>query len=245
LDSALVGRGLARSRAEARELICNGQVSVSGVPAVKPSRMVSADDSIDVSGSVCPYVSRAGIKLAAALDAFAIDPAGCAALDVGASTGGFTDCLLQRGAAHVVAVDVGHNQLHARLASDSRVALREGVNARQLKPSDFETAFDLVVADLSFISLTLVLPALAPLLRPSGRMVCLVKPQFEVGPDRIGKRGIVRDPAARHDSVAKVLRCAEGAGLAASGRITSPIRGAEGNEEFLVHLCLAKRDTET
>jgi len=236
LDIALVRRGLARSRAEAHTLVDAGQVLVSGRAAAKPSLRVSSTDLLEVSGARCPYVSRAGLKLQAALDTFAIPVAHAAALDIGASTGGFSDCLLQRGAGRVDAIDVGHGQLAPALASDPRLHYREGVNARFLSPADFPALFDIVVADLSFISLALVLPVLPPLLRPGGHVVCLVKPQFEVGVRGLGKGGIVRDPQAQEGALERVRQAARTAGLCARGCRDSPLLGSEGNREFLLWL---------
>ena len=235
LDRALVRRGLARSRTEAQALIGAGQVTAAGVPAVKPSLLVPEDVPLEV-GERLPYVSRAGLKLEAALAAFPIPVAGRVALDVGASTGGFTDCLLQRGTKRVVAIDVGHGQMAPLVAADPRVECREGVNARAVVPSDFDGPFDVIVADLSFISLTLVLPALSPLLHPDGDCVCLVKPQFEVGAGKLGKGGVVRDADAREDAVARVAAAARAQGLTERGRIVSPILGGAGNVEYLLWL---------
>jgi 23S rRNA (cytidine1920-2'-O)/16S rRNA (cytidine1409-2'-O)-methyltransferase len=176
------------------------------------------------------------LKLEAALDAFAVDPSGGRWLDVGASTGGFTDCLLQRGARRVVAVDVGHNQLDYRVRTDPRVEAREGVNARYLTPADFGAPFDGAVIDVSFISLRLILPAVAPLVAPGGHVVALVKPQFEVGRGEVGKGGIVRDDAKRRRVVDEITQFACALGLAPVGAIESPIEGAEGNREFLLAL---------
>lgn len=236
LDKALVRRGLARSRTEAQSFISAGQVTAAGVVAVKPSLPVAEDMPLEIVGERRPYVSRAGLKLAAALDAFGIPVAGRTALDVGASTGGFTDCLLQRGIKRVVAIDVGHGQMAPALAADPRVERREGVNARAVSPADFDGPFDVLVADLSFISLTLVLPALAPLLPPDGDMICLVKPQFEVGADKLGKGGLVRDAADREQAVARVVEAARAQGLTEQGRIVSPILGGAGNTEYLLWL---------
>jgi 23S rRNA (cytidine1920-2'-O)/16S rRNA (cytidine1409-2'-O)-methyltransferase len=241
LDRALAARGLARSRTEAQFLIAAGQVRVDGQPAEKASQPVADEAALSVEGPRSPYVSRGGLKLAAALEAFSVSVAGRAALDVGASTGGFTDCLLQWGAARVVCVDAGHGQMVPALAADPRVQSREGVNARFLKPADFDSPFDLIVADLSFISLTLVLPALAPLLRPDGDMIVLVKPQFEVGPAHLGKGGIVRDPKRREEAVQRVATSAAALGLETRGRVPSPILGGDGNEE---HLLWLKRGAE-
>ncbi len=236
LDIALVRRGLARSRAEAHALVAAGQVTVSGRVAAKRSLLVSADDILEVSGARCPYVSRAGWKLEAALDTFAISVTQCIALDIGASTGGFSDCLLQRGAARVDAVDVGHGQLAPSLASEPRLFYREGVNARGLSPADFSAPFDIIVADLSFISLTLILPVLPPLLTPGGHVVCLVKPQFEVGVHGLGKGGIVRDPQAQAGALERVRQGARAARLGERGCRDSPIAGEGGNREFLLWL---------
>ncbi|MBV9849347.1 MAG: TlyA family RNA methyltransferase [Armatimonadetes bacterium] len=236
LDRALATRGLARSRTEAQALILAGQVRVDGRPAEKAGQKVTDGAALSVEGERLPYVSRGGLKLAAALDAFGVPVAGRMALDVGASTGGFTDCLLQGGAARVAALDAGHGQMAPEIAADSRVQSREGVNARSLSPADFDAPFDLVVADLSFISLTLVLPALAPLLRPDGDMILLVKPQFEVGQGGVGKGGVVRDPSLREGAVRRVSEAAATLGLATRGRISSPIKGGDGNEEYLLWL---------
>ncbi len=236
LDLALVRRGLARSRAEAQALLHAGQVSVSGCPVAKPSLLVSDTDRLEVSGTRCPYVSRAGLKLEAALETFGIAVSQRSALDIGASTGGFSDCLLQRGAARVDAVDVGHGQLAPSLASEPRLCYREGINARALSPADFPAPFDLVVADLSFISLTLIVPVLPPLLRPHGDIVCLVKPQFEVGAHHLGKRGIVRSPQAQQAALEQVRESARAAGLQERGCRDSPILGSGGNREFLLWL---------
>ena len=236
LDKALVARGLCRSRAEAQARIAAGAVSVAGRVARKASLDIGEDGALSVAEDGPRWVSRGALKLEAALTQFGVAVAGCAALDVGASTGGFTECLLRRGAASVHAIDVGHGQMVSTLAADPRVRLREGVNARSLAPSDFPHPFGLIVADLSFISLTLVLPALAPLLGEDGDLVCLVKPQFEVGPAKLGKGGIVRDAGARAEAVTRVVAAARACGLAERGRMPSPIEGGEGNREFLVWL---------
>ncbi|MGO8672382.1 MAG: TlyA family RNA methyltransferase [Capsulimonadaceae bacterium] len=233
LDRALVAAGLVKSRTEAQGLIAAGAVTVDGNPARKASLDVADSAGLRVSAPVCPYVSRGGLKLAAALDAFGVRVGGRRCLDIGASTGGFTDCLLQRGAAHVTAIDVGHGQMSTGLACDPRVSLREGVNARSLAPEDFDSPFDIVTADLSFISLTLVLPALAPLAGPEADFILLVKPQFEVGPAGVGKGGIVRSDSLREGAFDRVVLSANAAGLSLRGRISSPITGGDGNEEYL------------
>jgi len=236
LDKALVERGLCRSRGEAQAKIDAAEVTVAGVIAVKPSLDVAEGALLAVLDAGPRWVSRGALKLDAALTSFALDVKGRRALDVGASTGGFTEVLLARGAASVHAVDVGHGQMVAALSSDPRVVSREGVNARTLSPNDFPHPFQIIVADVSFISLTLILPALGPLLDEGGDLVCLVKPQFEVGPAHLGKNGIVRDPKARTAALSRVADAAQALGLLEQGRRDSPIAGSEGNSEFLLWL---------
>jgi 23S rRNA (cytidine1920-2'-O)/16S rRNA (cytidine1409-2'-O)-methyltransferase len=231
LDQLLVERGLFDSREKARRAVLAGVVSVEGRRLDKPGTPVRADAALAVAAPVEPYVSRAGRKLAAALDHFALDPAGARCLDVGASTGGFTDCLLERGARAVVALDVGYGLIDARLRADPRVEVVERVNARHLAPDAFDVPFDLVVVDLSFISVTLVAPALLPHLAPGGRLLVLLKPQFEVGKGRVGKGGIVRDEALRRATVATRARELADLGLFPVGTFDSPVAGAEGNRE--------------
>lgn len=233
LDHLLVERGLAESREKARAMILAGSVSVDGQRSEKPGHSFPADCRIEITARM-PYVSRGGIKLAAALDHFNIAVDGRLCLDVGASTGGFTDCLLQRGAAKVWAVDVGHRQLDWTLRNDPRVMVREDVNARYLQPQDFPDRFSLAVCDVSFISATLLLPSIAPLLDERGEMVVLVKPQFEVGRDQVGKGGIVRDPE-QHRSACDRVRAAVEALVFRVEMIESPILGVEGNREFLLY----------
>ena len=239
LDRALVERRLVRSRTEAQGLIAAGQVWVDGIVCAKPGGRVTPGQTLDVQGARCPFVSRGGVKLAAALDAFSIAVHGRTALDVGASTGGFSDCLLQRGAACVYAVDVGHGQLAPPLALHPRLNYREGVNARALSPADFSHPFEIIVADLSFISLTLVLPVLPSLLAEGGDVVCLVKPQFEVGAEGLGRGGIVRSEAARQEALASVQDAATRCGLPARAVMNSPLVGTNGNREYLLHLTRA------
>jgi 23S rRNA (cytidine1920-2'-O)/16S rRNA (cytidine1409-2'-O)-methyltransferase len=249
LDALLVARGLAATRERARALILAGQVRIELTPRkaaapLKAGTMVPDDAEVSLAAPDHPYVGRGGLKLAHALEAFGLDPRGWTALDVGASTGGFTDVLLQRGAARVVALDVGHGQLAWSLRTDRRVVVVEKVNARtltrdQLGP-DAPAAFDLITIDVSFISLRLVLPALVPLLAPAGHAVALVKPQFEAGRDDVGAGGIVRDPAIHDRVVAEVTAEAARLGLGRRGLTPSPIEGAEGNREFLAHFT---RDT--
>jgi 23S rRNA (cytidine1920-2'-O)/16S rRNA (cytidine1409-2'-O)-methyltransferase len=236
LDALLVARGLAPSRERAQALIMAGLVSVDGKPADKPGRAVPVDAGIAVTGKDHPWVSRGGVKLAAALDAFGVSPEGRRCLDVGASTGGFTDVLLQRGAAVVVALDVGHGQLDWRLRQDPRVVVMEGVNARLLAPGDLDGTFALVTVDVSFISLALVLPALLPFLAAGSDVVALVKPQFEAGKGKVGKGGVVRDPGVREDAITGVITAAAALGLECRGRVASPIAGPAGNVEEVIHL---------
>jgi 23S rRNA (cytidine1920-2'-O)/16S rRNA (cytidine1409-2'-O)-methyltransferase len=238
LDAELVRRGLARSRGQASEAIAEGRVRVDGVPAVKASTRVPADAALEVTGDD-GYVSRAAHKLVAALDAFGVDPAGRLALDIGASTGGFTQVLLERGARRVVAIDVGHGQLAPVVRDDPRVVVVEGENARALTAeavagwSGEDARADLVVADLSFIPLGAVLPALVASADPDADFVLLVKPQFEVGRGGV-REGIVRDRALRQDAVTNVLWAAHDLGLRTAGVVSSPVLGGAGNHEYLV-----------
>ena len=236
LDIALVDRGLAPSRERARAMVLAGQVRVAGQVVSKAGAAVGTDAAIDLILPDHPYVGRGGVKLAAALDAFAIDPAGRRALDVGASTGGFTDVLLQRGAASVVALDVGHNQLDWRLRSDSRVIVREGVNARALTSDDVPHVVDLVTIDVAFISLRHIFPALPPFLAPAADIVALVKPQFEAGRDEVGKHGLVTDPAVHEAVLTRVTGHAQAVGFRRLNMTPSAITGATGNQEFFLHL---------
>jgi 23S rRNA (cytidine1920-2'-O)/16S rRNA (cytidine1409-2'-O)-methyltransferase len=239
LDLALVERGLAPTRERARALILAGQVLVNGHPARKAGDPVEPADTVALAVPDHPYVGRGGLKLAHALDTFAIEVRGRTALDIGASTGGFTDALLQRGAATVVALDVGHGQLDWKLRKDPRVIVLERVNARTLTPEqlpDTARRFDLITVDVSFISLRHIFPVLPPLLRPDADVVVLVKPQFEAGRGEVGAGGIVRDPAIHERVVAEVAAAADTVGLKRRGLTASPIEGAEGNREFLLHL---------
>lgn len=233
LDQALVAAGLAESRARAQALIAAGVVLVDGQAATKPAARVPAGARLALTGDPLPYVSRGALKLRHALEAFGLDPAGAVALDLGASTGGFSQVLLEAGAAEVWAVDVGHGQLAPELRADPRLHAIEGLNARQLTAAHVP-APDWVVADLSFISLVKALPAALGLARPGAMLVALVKPQFEVGPARVGKGGIVRDPAARAKASATVREFLEGAGWRVLGEAASPIPGGDGNLESLV-----------
>lgn len=233
LDRLLVERGLAETRSRAESLILAGRVLVGGIERPKPGTAVRTDVVVEISAPEHPWVSRGGVKLAAALDALAVDPSGRVCLDVGASTGGFTHVLLSRGAARVYAVDVGYGQLHARLRGDSRVVLRERLNARFLSREEVPEEISLAVADVSFISLSLVLPAVVALLGPGAEAVLLVKPQFESARGEVGRGGIVRDDGVRARAVDRVVKAATGLGLALLGTLESPITGADGNVEYL------------
>ena len=235
-DLAVVEQGLASSREKARALILAGEVLAGDRPIDKAGELVDARAELRLRSAPMPYVSRGGIKLAHALDVFGVDPRGLVALDVGASTGGFTDCLLQRGAVRVHCLDVGHGQLDWKLASDPRVRVHDRTNVRAMGPDALGERVDLVVIDVSFISLRLVLPALPPLARPGAPVVALVKPQFEVGRALLGKGGIVRDAAARARALAEVRAAAGGLGFVALGDAVSPITGGKGNIELLLHL---------
>jgi 23S rRNA (cytidine1920-2'-O)/16S rRNA (cytidine1409-2'-O)-methyltransferase len=231
-DALLVARGLADSREQAKRLILAGEVRSGDRTIDKPSVQLAADAPLEVREKL-KYVGRGGLKLEGALDAFGIDPAGWVCLDVGASTGGFTDCLLQRGAAKVHAVDVGTNQLVWKLRSDPRVVAKEKFNARYLTAADLGERVKLAVMDLSFISLTKVLPAVFAVLEDDGMVVPLIKPQFELERDDISKGGIVRDPALHERAVEKIRRFVEASGREWRGVIESPITGTDGNKEFL------------
>ncbi len=235
IDKLLVTRGFADSRTKAQAMVMAGIVLANEKRVEKPSEVFASDTTIRIKGDSIEnkYVGRGGLKLETALVSFSIDPAGCVCLDVGSSTGGFTDCLLRHGAARVVAVDVGTNQLVWSLRNDPRVEVRENTNARGLDPNDFDAKFDLAAMDVSFISVTKILPALVPLLTPSGKLIVLIKPQFEVGKGEVGKGGIVRE-SDKHERVVAVVNTFAGSlGLVLGGLIESPIRGAEGNKEFL------------
>jgi 23S rRNA (cytidine1920-2'-O)/16S rRNA (cytidine1409-2'-O)-methyltransferase len=236
-DVVLVERGFFSSRARAQEAIAAGLVAVNGATLRKASESVP-DEALISAGQPHPYVSRGGVKLAAALDAFRIDPAGCICLDIGASTGGFTEVLLGRGAAHVYAVDVGHGQLHPKVAGDARVTNLEGTDARLLNATLVPQPADLLVGDVSFISLKLVLPAAIARLKPRATLAVLVKPQFEAGRERV-KKGIVRDEAVHRDVCESMTAFVASLGFTPLGLVPSPIEGGDGNREFLLG---ARRD---
>jgi len=235
LDERLVALGLAESRTKAQALIMAGQVLVDDVPIDKPGTRVRDDAALRLRGVANRFVSRGGDKLVGALDDLGIDPAGKLCLDVGASTGGFTDCLLQRGAQRVYAVDVGYGLLDAKLRVDPRVVVRERINARNLETAHVPEAVDLVVADVAFISLRLVVPALAAV-APRAEWLLLVKPQFEVGREQVGKGGVVRDDALRFAAVESVRGAAEGLGWHEIARADSRVAGPKGNREIFLHL---------
>ncbi len=236
LDVALVDRGLAASRERARALIMAGRVKVDDRVVAKAGTAVASDTRVELVVPDHPYVGRGGVKLAHALDDFGIDPAGRHALDVGASTGGFTDVLLQRGAASVIALDVGHGQLDWRLRNDPRVEVREGVNARSLTAADVPHPVDLVTIDVSFISLGHILPALQPIVVAGADVVALVKPQFEAGREQVGRHGLVTDPAVHEEAIERVTAQAQAVGLRRVAMAPSAITGATGNQEFFLHL---------
>jgi 23S rRNA (cytidine1920-2'-O)/16S rRNA (cytidine1409-2'-O)-methyltransferase len=234
LDQLLVARGLAETRAKAQALVMAGQVFLGEQRLDKPGQQMAEDAPVTVRGQPHPWVGRGGVKLAHALDAFAIDPAGLVGLDVGASTGGFTDVLLARGAVRVYAVDVGHGQLAWKLRQDPRVVVLERTNARALTRELIPDPPGIVVADVSFIGLATALPAALALAAPGAHLVALVKPQFEVGRGKVGKGGIVRDPALHAEAVEGVRAFLEAAGWPVLGTVPSPIEGADGNREFLI-----------
>jgi 23S rRNA (cytidine1920-2'-O)/16S rRNA (cytidine1409-2'-O)-methyltransferase len=236
LDAELVRRGLTTSRTEAQALISEHRILVNGSVADKPARQVALGDALVVEGPPARFVGRGGEKLDRALDEFGLDVTGLRALDVGASTGGFTDCLLQRGAAHVVALDVGHGQLHERLRTDPRVTNLERLNIRHTGVDQIGGPVDIVVGDLSFISLSLVIPTLTGLCQPGSPMVLLVKPQFEAGRREVDRgRGVITDPAIHERVRSEVAEALVTAGCEVLGWTDSPITGADGNREFLVH----------
>ena len=235
IDKLLHERGFAESRSKAQALVMAGVVLVNEHRVAKASETFEPTVTIRIKGETAEskYVGRGGLKLEKALEEFKIDPAGFLCLDVGSSTGGFTDCLLQNGATRVIGVDSGTNQLAWKLRSDLRVEIRENINARFLSPDDFDSSFDLIVMDVSFISVTKIIPALVPLLANSGKLIVLIKPQFEVGKGEVGKGGIVREPEKHERVISEVNDLATSVGLRSGGIINSPILGAEGNQEFL------------
>ncbi len=240
LDVLLTEQGYADSRAKAQAIIMAGLVYVDGQKADKPGISYEASVQLEVRGETCPYVSRGGLKLEKALHYFGVKPAGYVCSDSGASTGGFTDCLLQQGAGKVFAIDVGYGQLDWKIRSDPRVVVMERTNIRYVTPEDLGEALDLSVIDVSFISLRIVLPAIKNLLKPgAGQVLCLIKPQFEAGKEKVGKKGVVREPETHKEVLDSFVGLAHGLGFSIRGMTFSPVKGPEGNIEFLAHLTLA------
>lgn len=239
LDVLLTEKGLAESRAKAQAMIMSGIVFVNGQKVDKPGTSVDGDCEITVHGSACPYVSRGGLKLEKALRDFGVDPTGYVCSDSGASTGGFTDCLLQQGARKVFAIDVGYGQLAWKIRSDPRVICMERTNIRNVTPEQLGEPLDLSVVDVSFISLKLVLPVIRSLLKPDGQVLCLIKPQFEAGKDKVGKKGVVRDPAIHLEVLEQMVAAFREIGFTLLNLTFSPVKGPEGNIEFLAHLSKA------
>ncbi|MDA8431184.1 MAG: TlyA family RNA methyltransferase [Geobacteraceae bacterium] len=244
LDKLMAERGLTPSREKAQALIMAGQVVVGDHTVDKSGQQVAVDAEIRIKGGVLPYVSRGGLKLRKALDEFAVDVTGLVVIDVGASTGGFSDCLLQAGARKIFAVDVGYGQLAWKLQQDPRVVSMEKTNIRTLLPDQLDAVPDLAVIDASFISLAKVLPAVVAIVKPGGGIIALIKPQFEVGKGEVGKGGIVRDSAAHDKVIAAVRQTALEMGLSVGGLCESPISGADGNREFLILLNLPDNKEE-
>ena len=238
LDVLLVSLGLAESRAKAQATIMAGEVYVNGQKADKSGMEVDITSNVEVRGSACPYVSRGGLKLEKALRNFGVDPTGYVCSDSGASTGGFTDCLLQQGASKVFAIDVGYGQLAWKIRNDPRVVVMERTNIRYVTPEDLGQPLDLSVIDVSFISLSLVLPVVKTLLKPTGQVLCLIKPQFEAGKDKVGKKGVVRDPAVHEEVLQNFISLAKSLGFTIRNLTFSPVKGPEGNIELLAHLSL-------
>lgn len=236
IDLLLVQTGLARSRQHARALIMAGQVLVNEEPVTKPGASIATDAPLRVKGEALPYVSRGGLKLEAAIQALQIQIKDLVCLDVGASTGGFTDCLLHHGAQKVVAVDVGYGQLAWKLRQDKRVAVMERTNIRHLTAAALPDRFDLATIDVSFISLRIVVPAVLTFMRPTGSIIALIKPQFEVGKGLVGKGGVVKDPLMHDQVIAELTTCFKQLGLSGPPVIPSPILGPKGNREFLIYL---------
>lgn len=241
LDAAVAERGLAETRSKAAALIMAGQVYVNGQKASKAGQAVLDTDKIEIRGEKLPYVSRGGLKLEKAISVFSLDLTDRICLDIGASTGGFTDCMLQNGARQVFSVDVGYGQLAWKLRTDPRVVNMERTNFRYLTPADFPAVPNFASIDVSFISLKIILPALYPILSCGGTCVCLVKPQFEAGREHVGKKGVVRDEQVHTDVLRGVAEFAFSAGFSVLGADFSPIRGPEGNIEYLLHLSKADR----
>ena len=236
LDVLLVEQGYADSRTKAQAIIMSGQVYVDGQKADKPGMSFDEALPIEVRGATCPYVSRGGLKLEKALRDFGVNPAGYVCSDSGASTGGFTDCLLQQGASKVFAIDVGYGQLDWKIRSDPRVVVMERTNVRYVTPEQLGEPLDLSVIDVSFISLKIVLPVIKTFLKPTGQVLCLIKPQFEAGKEKVGKKGVVRDPLVHKEVLDHFVELAKSLNFTILGLTFSPVKGPEGNIEFLGHL---------
>ena len=241
LDVLLVEQGHADNRSKAQAIIMSGQVYVDGQKADKPGTSFEESVSIEVRGAACPYVSRGGLKLEKALRDFGVDPTGYVCSDSGASTGGFTDCLLQQGASKVFAIDVGYGELDWKIRSDPRVVVMERTNVRYVTPEQLGEPLDLSVIDVSFISLNIVLPVIKTFLKPTGQVLCLIKPQFEAGRDKVGKKGVVREPNTHKEVLDRFVELADLLDFNILGLTFSPVKGPEGNIEFLAHLTLADR----
>ena len=236
LDVLLVEQGYADSRTKAQAIIMSGQVYVDGQKADKPGMSFDETLPIEVRGATCPYVSRGGLKLEKALRDFRVNPTGYVCSDSGASTGGFTDCLLQQGASKVFAIDVGYGQLDWKIRSDPRVVVMERTNVRYVTPEQLGEPLDLSVVDVSFISLKIVLPVIKTFLKPTGQVLCLIKPQFEAGKEKVGKKGVVRDPQVHKEVLDNFVELAKSLDFTILGLTFSPVKGPEGNIEFLGHL---------
>lgn len=242
LDVLLTEQGYADTRSKAQAVIMAGLVYVDGQKADKPGISYEETVSIEVRGAVCPYVSRGGLKLEKALRDFGVRPEGYVCSDSGASTGGFTDCLLQQGASKVFAIDVGYGQLDWKIRSDPRVVVMERTNIRYVTPEDLGERLDLSVIDVSFISLKIVLPTIKTLLKPNGQVLCLIKPQFEAGREKVGKKGVVRDPETHKEVLDMFVELTDTLGFTILGLTFSPVKGPEGNIEFLGHLTLEDKE---
>ncbi len=244
LDVILFNRGLAESRSKAQAIIMEGLVFVAGQRVDKPGTAVDQEAEIEVRGKLCPYVSRGGLKLEKALNFFGVKPEGYVCSDSGASTGGFTDCLLQQGASKVFAIDVGYGQLDWKIRNDDRVVVMERTNIRNVTPEQLGEPLDLSVVDVSFISLKLVLPVIQKLLKPTGQVLCLIKPQFEAGKDKVGKKGVVRELSTHVEVLENFLALTKELGFTVVNLTYSPVKGPEGNIEFLGHLSMCPVETK-
>ena len=242
LDVLLTEQGYTDTRSKAQAIIMAGHVYVNGQKADKPGIAYEETVQLEVRGDVCPYVSRGGLKLEKALRDFGVKPEGYVCSDSGASTGGFTDCLLQQGAKKVYAIDVGYGQLDWKIRSDERVVVMERTNIRYVTPEDLGEPLDLSVIDVSFISLSIVLPAIKNLLKPTGQVLCLIKPQFEAGREKVGKKGVVREPETHKEVLDNFVALADRLGFNILGLTFSPVKGPEGNIEFLGHLTLEEKE---